>query len=154
MQDVNLYLRTSYKGVKSSDGWWNSILEYQTDKGPVTLTLDGREHGTSNRIALIGLLKALERIRKPCALGIYADCRHIEQGINQYLEQWKKVDWATVKGEPVKNDDLWKQIDKKIAPHLVKVEFSEHTEYSNWQAEEMMRKERIRNEQEQKKQGM
>lgn len=150
MQDVNLYLRTSYHGLKSADGWYCSILEMPTQRGPVTLEVTNQEHGTANRIALTGLLKALERFSKPCALGIYTDSRHIEQGIG-WLPQWKKVGWVTAKGEEIKNKDLWTRISTELERHLVKVEFAEHTEYSTWQLNRMREEAR---KHEQKVKGM
>lgn len=141
MFKVRIFLMTSYKGLKKSSGWYIGITEYITEKGPATIkTLDRLEDVTANQLALTGLIKAMERLNKPCEIEIFTDSKYLESAWSlNWLKKWQETGWQTAKGEEVKNADLWKMIVEKIAPHSVEIRVAQKTEYSEWQRRELLR---------------
>lgn len=66
--EARIYLRTSYHGLRKAEGCYCGILEADTSKGEQTLEETGKDTGTANQIALLGLIKAMEHMRKPSDL--------------------------------------------------------------------------------------
>lgn len=67
---------------------------------------------TSNRMELSALLWVLKNVSSPL-INIYSDSTYVVQGINTWLAGWKIKNWKTTSG-PVKNLDLWQEVDKHI----------------------------------------
>lgn len=137
MFDVNIYLQQSYHGIRPADGRVHGVIEYQTQKGPATCTFMVEEEGvTANRLALIGVVKALSFLNKSCELDISTDNRYIvdmwEQGLPR---KWQQSGWKKSDGSEVKNADLWKEVEN--APHLIKMRVSTENTYANWQKKEL-----------------
>lgn len=141
MFDVNIYLQTSYKGIKAGNGWYIGTVEFLLqDKTPVTRNCIGNEVATNNRLALLGLVNTLDILTKACEIHIYTDSRYLESTIQQgWLKKWQENNWKTAKGEQIKNDDLWKEAMKKMSSHLVSITFSNKNDYSSWMEAEMKR---------------
>ena len=59
--------------------------------------------------AAIKALKALKSI--DISVELYTDSKYVIQGINEWIEGWKSKDWKTANKKPVKNVELWKQLD-------------------------------------------
>jgi len=103
-------------------GGWGAILRYKQHekhlKGTEALT-------TNNRMELTAVIKALETLKKPCPVKITTDSEYVHQGITVWLATWKKNGWKTSNKKPVKNIDLWQQLDTiakkyEISWHWVK----------------------------------
>ena len=71
---------------------------------------------------LMAVLKGLEALNKACNIELYTDSQYIAKAFNEkWLENWIKNNWKRgSKKEPVKNQDIWKNIIKAIEPHEVK----------------------------------
>lgn len=97
-------------------GGWGAILRYnKTEK-----YLNGAESlTTNNRMELTAVIKALEALKKSCAIKITTDSQYVRKGITEWLIQWKKRNWLTINKEPVKNIELWKQLDKITKQHEI-----------------------------------
>lgn len=137
---VRMFLVTSYKGIRRSDGWYHGLLEYRLRSGePYTVKETGHlKDATAHQLALTGFSKALDRLGKPCEIEVYTDSRYLESTFRQqWLSRWKQEGWKNAKGEPVKNAEQWQEICGKVASHSVNITFSEHTEYSEWQRMQM-----------------
>ena len=141
MFKVRIFLMTSYKGLRKATGWYIGITEYETAKGSATIeTFDQMKDVTANQLALTGLIKALERLNKPCELEIFTDSKYLESALTQgWLKKWQEAGWKTAKGEEVKNADLWRALIEAIAPHSVDIRYQVKTEYSEWQRRELLR---------------
>ena len=98
-------------------GGWGAILRY----GDHETKLQGaEEHTTNNRMELKAAVSALEKLTRPCEVNITTDSRYMMDGIQQWLPNWKRNGWKTAAKKPVKNEDLWKQLDKLVEKHNVK----------------------------------
>jgi ribonuclease HI len=97
-------------------GGWGAILRYNEHEkhlnGSETLT-------TNNRMELTAVIKALEVLKKPCAIDITTDSQYVRKGITEWMIQWKKRGWKTSNKKPVKNIDLWQQLDAITQQHKI-----------------------------------
>lgn len=62
---------------------------------------------------------ALSILKKPCAVEFHTDSNYLKNGITKWLHGWKKNGWRTAAKEPVKNSDLWRQLETAALPHKI-----------------------------------
>jgi ribonuclease HI len=77
----------------------------------------GLPHTTNNAMELTGALKALEKAGSQKVV-LYTDSCYVKNGITKWILNWKKNGWKTAKGEPIKNQELWVQLDNLNGPHV------------------------------------
>lgn len=98
-------------------GGWAAILRY----GKHVKELTGAELSTTNnRMELQAALAALRALKERCAVEIFTDSKYLRDGITRWLARWKTNGWQTQERIPVKNQDLWRQLDELCARHTVK----------------------------------
>jgi len=97
-------------------GGWGAILRYS---GIETQLQGAEEETTNNRMELQAVISALEKLNKPCVVHVTTDSRYVMDGIQQWLTNWKRNGWKTAAKKPVKNEDLWKKLDKLVEQHNV-----------------------------------
>jgi ribonuclease HI len=97
-------------------GGWAAILRY----GHHVKELSGAELATTNnRMELMAALAALRALKKKCAVEIFTDSKYLRDGITQWLANWKRNGWRTIDRNPVKNQDLWQQLEQQCAQHQI-----------------------------------
>lgn len=95
-------------------GGWAALLRY----GAKEKALKGFEaHTTNNRMELTAAIKALEALTENCHINLYTDSQYVKKGVTEWLQQWKKNNWRTSSKKPVKNVDLWQELDLLIVSH-------------------------------------
>ena len=83
-------------------------------------TLHGGEpETTNNRMELKAAIEALNSLKGPREVRLHTDSRYVMDGINQWMPNWKKRGWKTANRKPVKNKDLWCELDEAIARHKI-----------------------------------
>ncbi|MAM33708.1 MAG: ribonuclease HI [Micavibrio sp.] len=97
-------------------GGWGAVLRY---KGHEKELSGGEQETTNNRMELMAAIKALETLTRPCKVDLYTDSTYVQKGINEWLEGWKAKNWKTASKKPVKNKDLWQELDKMVSKHIV-----------------------------------
>lgn len=97
-------------------GGWGALLRYN---GHEKTLYGGESHTTNNRMELTAAIKALEALNRPCEVNLYTDSQYLRQGMTEWLVQWKQKGWRNSKREPVKNADLWQQLDKLATRHKI-----------------------------------
>ena len=65
-------------------------------------------------------IQALEALTRPSDVDLYTDSRYVRDGITGWIERWKKNGWRTANKKPVKNVDLWQELDTALARHDVR----------------------------------
>jgi ribonuclease HI len=68
---------------------------------------------------LTAAIKALEALKRPCKVELHTDSQYVRQGVTEWLAGWKKRGWKTAAKAPVKNEDLWRELDAARARHDV-----------------------------------
>ena len=76
---------------------------------------------TNNQMELIAVIEGLKALKKPCEVEIISDSKYVCDAINQHwLDSWKSNFWRKSDNKPVKNSNLWRELDKLIRVHTVK----------------------------------
>lgn len=97
-------------------GGWGAILRY----GDTEKELSGAEAATTNnRMELMGAISALEALKGECKVTLHTDSKYVMDGLTKWIHGWKRNGWKTADKKPVKNEDLWKRLDKANAAHAV-----------------------------------
>ncbi|MEM8833185.1 MAG: ribonuclease HI [Pseudomonadota bacterium] len=97
-------------------GGWGAILQWNGHEKELS---GGEEETTNNRMEMMAVIKGLEALKKPSDVKLYTDSKYVQQGVNEWLEGWKARGWKSASKKPVKNQDLWQQIDSLIQQHSV-----------------------------------
>ena len=93
-------------------GGWAAILVH----GEVEKELTGHEADTTNnRMEMMAAIAGLEALKQPCRVDLYTDSTYVQKGMMEWLPGWKARGWRTASREPVKNQDLWEQLDAAAA---------------------------------------
>jgi ribonuclease HI len=69
---------------------------------------------TNNRMELMAVIQALGALKRPCNIVLYLDSEYVRKGITEWIHGWKAKGWRTAAKQPVKNVDLWKQLDDAV----------------------------------------
>ena len=97
-------------------GGWGALMRF----GEVEKHLFGGERTTTNnRMELTAPIRALEALKRPSRVILTTDSQYVRKGITEWLPNWKKRNWRTAAGAPVKNQDLWQALDTACARHEV-----------------------------------
>lgn len=112
---VEIYSDGACKG-NPGPGGWGVLLRYQ---GRLKELCGGEKETTNNRMELTAAIKGLEALTRPCAVTITTDSRYVQQGVTEWLKGWKRRGWKTAANKPVKNADLWRQLEEAMRPHQV-----------------------------------
>ena len=105
---IEIYTDGSCRGNPGSGGW-GAILVFKNKR---TVLSGYEEETTNNRMELTAAIKALSVIPKDVSVIVYTDSSYVKNGITEWLQNWKLNSWKTADNKPVKNIDLWKQLDK------------------------------------------
>ena len=74
---------------------------------------------TNNRMELTAVIRALEALKRPVEARVYTDSEYVRRGVTEWLPAWKARGWRTAERKPVKNQDLWQQLDELRMPHRI-----------------------------------
>ena len=97
-------------------GGWGVLLRFRG----VERELYGAErHTTNNRMELQAAIEGLKALREPCIVTVTTDSVYVKNGIETWLANWKLKGWKTAGRQPVKNVDLWQQLDEQNQRHQV-----------------------------------
>ena len=97
-------------------GGWGALLQ----SGDHMKELSGGEDATTNnRMELTAVIRALQQLKNPCRVEIVTDSKYVMHGITEWIKGWKRNGWKTASRQPVKNVDLWQELDKEIQSHEV-----------------------------------
>lgn len=97
-------------------GGWGALLRYQ---GQEKRLFGGEAHTTNNRMELMAAIQALKALKRSCHVRITTDSVYVKDGIQKWLANWKKNNWKTSQKKPVKNVDLWQELDQLVSQHQV-----------------------------------
>lgn len=103
-------------------GGWGAILRYGDNERELS---GGEPDTTNNRMELTACIVALESLKRPCDVVITTDSKYVQNGITQWIHNWKLNGWRQKKRSrgAIKNIDLWKRLDDATIPHNVKWEW-------------------------------
>lgn len=101
-------------------GGWGVLLR----AGTLEKELCGGELGTTNnRMELRAVIEGLSALKRPCAVALYLDSEYVRKGITEWIHGWKAKGWVTAARQPVKNVELWKQLDALVSQSGHRIEW-------------------------------
>lgn len=103
-------------------GGWAYILRHLAS-GTEKEAFGAAPDTTNNRMELTAVIEGLEALKRPCHVELFTDSVYVGQGISQWLEKWKANNWRRREGKkwaPVKNEELWRRLDKQLQIHRIK----------------------------------
>ncbi|MGH8715286.1 MAG: ribonuclease HI [Burkholderiales bacterium] len=115
LDTVEIYTDGACKGNPGIGGW-GALLKYS---GRTRELFGGEALTTNNRMELTAVIKALAALKRTCKVKLHTDSRYVQQGISEWIHDWKKRGWRTADKKPVKNDDLWKRLDELASKHQI-----------------------------------
>ena len=114
-QQVEIFTDGACSG-NPGPGGWAAILRFGDREREI---FGGETLTTNNRMELMAAIKALQALKRPCAVTLYTDSRYVMDGITQWMRKWKANGWRTSGKDPVKNADLWVALDSAASPHKI-----------------------------------
>lgn len=98
-------------------GGWAAILLYKEHQKKVS---GGKADTTNNQMELTAVIEALKALKKSSEVTIYIDSQYVKNGITEWVKKWKVNGWRTADKKPVKNVELWKDLDDQVSKHQIK----------------------------------
>ena len=119
LKHVFLYTDGACKG-NPGPGGWGVVMKY----GNHEKELSGFAPETTNNIMeLTAALQALEQLKESCKVTLTTDSNYVKNGITTWINNWKKNGWKTSAKKPVKNRELWQQLDRLNQYHDINWEW-------------------------------
>ncbi len=112
---VDVFADGACKGNPGAGGW-GVLMRF----GPHVKELFGGEpNTTNNRMELTAVIRALEALKRASQVRVHTDSQYVQKGISIWIHDWKKRGWKTSDKKPVKNAELWRQLDELAAQHTI-----------------------------------
>jgi ribonuclease HI len=97
-------------------GGWAALLRYGKHEKAI---FGAESHTTNNRMELMAAIQALHVLKQSCKIELYTDSQYLKKGITEWISVWKKKNWKTAAKKPVKNADLWEELEKLASKHTM-----------------------------------
>ena len=115
MRSVKAYTDGACSG-NPGPGGWGVVLQFGDHERELK---GGESDTTNNRMELTAAIEALKALKEPCHIALTTDSTYVKDGITKWLSNWKRNGWNTAAKKPVKNQDLWQQLEDCVAQHTV-----------------------------------
>jgi ribonuclease HI len=110
MKTITIYTDGACKG-NPGPGGWGAVLQSGAHEKEIH---GGAHETTNNRMELTAVIEALRCLKKACDVDLYLDSQYVRKGITEWLPSWKARGWRTASKQPVKNVDLWQDLDAAL----------------------------------------
>jgi len=112
---VDIYTDGACSG-NPGPGGWGALLRMD---GHEKELCGGVADTTNNRMELTAVIRALEALKRPVHVRVHTDSQYVQKGISEWIHAWKRRDWRTAGRQPVKNAELWRELDALASRHRV-----------------------------------
>lgn len=97
-------------------GGWGALMRYQNKEKEIW---GGQLETTNNQMELKAAIEALKLLKEPCEIVLTTDSQYVRKGITEWLANWKQKAWKNSQRKPVKNKELWQELDALAEPHQI-----------------------------------
>jgi ribonuclease HI len=112
---IEIYTDGACRGNPGPGGWAALLRMGERER-----EISGAEpHTTNNRMELTAVIRALQALKRPVQARVYTDSEYVRRGISEWLPAWKARGWRTADRKPVKNQDLWQQLEELARNHRI-----------------------------------
>jgi ribonuclease HI len=127
---VQLFTDGACSGNPGPGGWAFILRHPATDKeversGAEILT-------TNNRMELMAVIEGLKLLKTASIVDLTSDSQYVLKGLKEWIKGWKAKGWKTADKKPVKNQELWQELDALAAAHQLRFHWirghNEHAE--------------------------
>ena len=98
-------------------GGWAALLRFNSSERELS---GGEADTTNNRMEMKAVMEGLRALSRPCSVIIATDSQYVLKGMTEWIAGWKRKNWRTADKKPVKNVDLWQELEALCEPHTVK----------------------------------
>jgi len=116
LKQVEMYTDGACSG-NPGPGGWGALLLHNAHRRELK---GGETETTNNRMELMAVIKGMQALKNHCKVVIYTDSTYVMKGITEWIGAWKRRGWKTAAKKPVKNVDLWQQLEAALDGHDVK----------------------------------
>ena len=117
---ITIYTDGACSGNPGIGGWGVVILENNKED---TFLNGGNDDTTNNRMELTATIEALKYFEDKQTITLITDSKYVKDGIQSWIQNWKKNGWKTAAKKPVKNKELWIELDQLISRHTISWEW-------------------------------
>jgi ribonuclease HI len=114
-ETIHIYSDGACKG-NPGPGGWGALLVSSGHRKEIS---GGEPNTTNNRMEMTAVIRALESLKRPSTVEVHTDSQYVQKGISEWMSGWKRRNWHTADGKPVKNQDLWLQLDALSQLHRI-----------------------------------
>lgn len=97
-------------------GGWAALLRFNSTEKELS---GSAPDTTNNRMEMLAVIEGLKALKRPCTVTVYTDSQYVQKGITEWIHGWKARGWKTAAKKPVKNADLWQELDTAQDGHTV-----------------------------------
>ena len=112
---IVIYTDGACKG-NPGPGGWGAVLRSGSHEKQIH---GGEKHTTNNRMEISAVIFALRSLKQRSTVELWTDSQYVQKGVTEWLEGWKKRGWRTASKNPVKNADLWQELDALLPDHEI-----------------------------------
>jgi ribonuclease HI len=112
---VDIYTDGACSG-NPGPGGWGALLRFKDREREIK---GGEDSTTNNRMELMAAISALEALKRPCTVRIHTDSQYLQRGITEWIKRWRVNGWRTADKKPVKNAELWQELERLLERHDV-----------------------------------
>lgn len=119
---VTIYTDGAARGNPDGPGGYGAVISYVDARGQehIKELSCGYKKTTNNRMELMGVIRALEALKRPCQVDLWSDSQYVVKAFAEHwIDKWQKNGWKTAGKKAVKNIDLWKKLLELMSPHQV-----------------------------------
>lgn len=135
MSVIRIFTDGACSGNPGNGGWGVVIIK---DK-EISKHNGSENDTTNNRMELKAAIEGIKLAADESAITLYTDSKYVKDGITTWIDNWKKNNWLTSTKKPVKNQDLWQELDKLDEKYQVswkwvkghQIEETEDSRYNN-----------------------
>ena len=115
MKKVIIYTDGACRG-NPGPGGWGALIQFDSVEKEI---FGGQVKTTNNQMELVAAIEGLLTLKESCKVDLFTDSKYVMDGINQWIQNWKKNNWQTAAKKDVKNKELWQQLDELTSFHQV-----------------------------------